>query len=127
MRLMSIFVIRARACVFRCSIVGLGVMAPVMARAQQSCQAEGRLMPVKGLPEASGVAVSRKSPDVLWSHNDSGEPVLVAVGTDGETRGRYGSPAPPSRIGRTSMLARAPADPAFTSAISEITTAGVGR
>jgi hypothetical protein len=45
-------------------------------------------MPVKGLPEASGVAVSRKSADVLWSHNDSGEPVLVAVGTDGETRGR---------------------------------------
>jgi hypothetical protein len=88
MRLMSIFGIRARACVFRCSIVGLGVVAPVMARAQQSCQAEGRLMPVKGLPEASGVAVSRKSADVLWSHNDSGEPVLVAVGTDGETRGR---------------------------------------
>ena len=45
-------------------------------------------MPVKELPEASGVAVSRKSPGVLWSHNDSGEPVIVAVGTDGTTRGR---------------------------------------
>jgi hypothetical protein len=88
MRLVSIFGIRARESVLRCSMIGLGVMAPETARAQQSCQAEGRLMPVQGLPEASGVAVSRKSADVLWSHNDSGEPVLVAVGTDGQTRGR---------------------------------------
>ena len=88
MRLISIFGIRARQRVRRYSMVGLGVITPVLARGQQSCQAEGKLMPVKGLPEASGVAVSRKSTDVLWSHNDSGEPVLIAVGTDGEPRGR---------------------------------------
>lgn len=88
MRVISIFDVRARQRALRCSMIGLGVMAPAMARAQQSCQAEGRLMPVKGLPEASGVAVSLKSAEVLWSHNDSGEPVLVAVGTDGEPRGR---------------------------------------
>jgi hypothetical protein len=60
----------------------------VTAEAQQSCSVSGQAMPNKDLPEASGVAVSRKSPGVLWSHNDSGEPVLVAVGTDGATRGR---------------------------------------
>jgi hypothetical protein len=38
--------------------------------------------------EASGVAVSRAAPGVLWTHNDSGEPRVLAVGTDGAARGR---------------------------------------
>jgi uncharacterized protein YjiK len=38
--------------------------------------------------EASGLTASRRSSDVLWTHNDSGEPVLYAVGTDGKLRGR---------------------------------------
>lgn len=38
------------------------------------------------LSEASGVAVSRRNPDVLWSHNDSGDlPTLYAI----DTRGKY--------------------------------------
>ncbi len=65
-----------------------GLFLPIAASAQQSCRAAGKLMPVEGLPEASGVAASRKSAGVLWSHNDSGEPVIVAVGTDGTTKGR---------------------------------------
>lgn len=39
--------------------------------------------------EASGLAPSRRAPDLLWIHDDSGaEPVLFAVGVDGQTRGR---------------------------------------
>lgn len=38
--------------------------------------------------EASGLAVSRRDPTLLWTHNDSGgEPVLYALGTDGHARG----------------------------------------
>lgn len=43
---------------------------------------------MKGLPEASGVAASRRLPGVLWSHNDSGEPSLLAIGADGSSLGR---------------------------------------
>ena len=39
------------------------------------------------LPEASGVAVSRRSPGRLWAHNDSGD-VLVALDTRGTVTGR---------------------------------------
>lgn len=43
---------------------------------------------MKGLAEASGVAASRKLPGVLWAHNDSSEPTLVAVSADGASVGR---------------------------------------
>ncbi len=42
------------------------------------------------LTELSGLAASRRHPDVLWAHNDSGgEPEVVAVGRDGGDRGRF--------------------------------------
>lgn len=42
-----------------------------------------------GLHEASGVAVSRRTPGVLWLHEDSGgDAELFAVGTDGRDLGR---------------------------------------
>lgn len=38
--------------------------------------------------EASGLAASRRTADVFWTHNDSGgEPVLFAVNADGSRRG----------------------------------------
>lgn len=68
-------------------VVSAGLSLPIALFGQQTCRADGKLMPMAGLPEASGVATSQK-PDVLWSHNDSGEPVVVALGTDGAVRGR---------------------------------------
>ncbi|MGI9666222.1 MAG: hypothetical protein ACR2N2_03855 [Acidimicrobiia bacterium] len=42
------------------------------------------------LVEASGLAASRTTPDVLWSHNDSrGGPILYAFGTDGADLGGH--------------------------------------
>ena len=40
------------------------------------------------LPEASGLALSRRDPNVLWSLNDSGSPTVVALNPAGELLGR---------------------------------------
>jgi len=48
---------------------------------------EGRPLPAE-VHESSGVAVSRAHDGVLWTHNDSGEPLLYAVGRDGALAGR---------------------------------------
>jgi hypothetical protein len=44
------------------------------------------------LREASGVAASIRHPGILWVHNDSGEPVLFAIDTLGNVRGRVRVP-----------------------------------
>lgn len=46
------------------------------------------VMEVPPRREASGLAASRRSPDVLWTHDDSeGTPVLYAMDTTGKKRG----------------------------------------
>ncbi len=52
------------------------------------CASGTMLARLTGVNEASGVAVSRRTSGVLWTHNDSGQPLLYAVGTDGQQRGR---------------------------------------
>ena len=49
------------------------------------CTATTALAQLADLPEASGLAASR---DLLWLHNDSGEPVLIAVNSAGRETGR---------------------------------------
>jgi len=45
------------------------------------------------LPESSGLAVSRRTPGILWSHNDSGhESVLIALDAAGAVHGRVRVP-----------------------------------
>jgi hypothetical protein len=43
---------------------------------------------IPGLSEASGLAISRQAPGRLWTHNDSGEPVVVALDARGSVTGR---------------------------------------
>ena len=43
---------------------------------------------LKVLPEASSLAISRRNRDVLWSLNDSGAPIVLALSTDGRLLGR---------------------------------------
>jgi hypothetical protein len=57
-----------------------GSAAPL---AQSGCRVTGELMRLRELPEASGVAASRRSPGIFWAHNDSGHPVLVALNDQG--------------------------------------------
>ena len=45
-------------------------------------------MQVAGVPEASGLAVSRRVPGRLWTHNDSGKPLLFALDVRGVVTGR---------------------------------------
>jgi hypothetical protein len=52
------------------------------------CEPAGPLVKVPELPEGSGMAASRKTPGRFWSHNDSGEPVLVALDGQGRVSGR---------------------------------------
>jgi hypothetical protein len=52
------------------------------------CAQATMLAQLDDVHEASGLAPSRRTPEVLWTHNDSGEPLLYAVGTDGRLRGR---------------------------------------
>jgi hypothetical protein len=40
------------------------------------------------LPEASGLALSRRTPGLLWSMNDSRDGTVVALSTTGEIKGR---------------------------------------
>jgi hypothetical protein len=58
------------------------------AAATPSCQVAGPPIRIPELHEASGIAVSRRSPGRLWAHNDSGEPVLIALDTKGSVTGR---------------------------------------
>lgn len=42
------------------------------------------------IPESSGVAVSRRFPDILWTHNDSGhEPLVYAIRPSGKVVARF--------------------------------------
>lgn len=73
-------------------VVTVSIGWPAVSIAQQApapqCQASGALVRIPELPEASGVAVSRRSPGRLWAHNDSGDALLVALDTRGSVTGR---------------------------------------
>jgi hypothetical protein len=52
------------------------------------CSPATLLARIPEVQEASGVAASHRSQDILWTHNDSGQPLLYAVGVDGKLRAR---------------------------------------
>jgi hypothetical protein len=76
----------------------LGVVASLaslpVAEAQQArqCTPAGSLVPLAGLAEASGLATSRKAPGRLWTHNDSGQPILFALDGSGAVQGQLRIP-----------------------------------
>lgn len=52
------------------------------------CRPRGRIIPIEEVPEASGIAASRRNPGTFWTLNDSGEPVVYAVAADGAVKAR---------------------------------------
>ncbi len=52
------------------------------------CRLGGSSVALADLPEASGLSVSRRTPGILWSHLDSGPPVLFALDTRGSVKGK---------------------------------------
>ena len=64
------------------------VAAAPQPRSPSVCEPTGTLVQVPELPEASGLAASRRLPGRIWSHNDSGEPVLYALDGNGRVTGQ---------------------------------------
>ena len=57
------------------------------------CTVTAGVTPLAGVGEASGVAMSRRTPGILWSHNDSGRASLFAFDNGGNAKGRVESTA----------------------------------
>lgn len=78
-----------------CVLAALFVVAALSPKtAAGPCTMIGDAAMLRDVPEASGLAVSRRHPGLLWTHNDSGnETVLFAVGASGEARGRVRVPS----------------------------------
>ena len=53
-----------------------------------ACTVASPIARIDGAGEASGAVASRRTPGVVWTHNDSGEPILIAVDTRGAVIGR---------------------------------------
>jgi hypothetical protein len=47
------------------------------------CKPAGALTQVPGLQEGSGAATSRRAPEHVWTHNDSGQPILTSLDSKG--------------------------------------------
>ena len=56
--------------------------------APPQCHPAGSVMRLKELPDASGVAASRRHPGIVWALNDSGDPVIYAIDANGTVTGR---------------------------------------
>lgn len=72
-------------------VVAAALVTALTVEAQQSaaqCTPATTLQRVPELPEGSGLAASRRTPGRLWSHNDSGDPVLFALDGNGRVTGR---------------------------------------
>jgi len=62
-------------------VMSLMVLYPLIARGRggSPCTITSGPSKLHALPEASGLTLSRKVPDLLWSHNDSGAPVIFPI------------------------------------------------
>jgi hypothetical protein len=71
------------------AVVLMVIPPSVPAQPQDSaqCRPAGPVARMTGLAEASGLAVSRRVPGRLWSHDDSGQPVVVALDARGAVAG----------------------------------------
>ena len=78
-----------------CALAALLIVAALSPSSTAGpCRMIGETAMLRDVPEASGLAVSRRHAGVLWTHNDSGnETVLFAVDAMGQARGRVRVPS----------------------------------
>ncbi|MBI3081316.1 MAG: hypothetical protein HYY94_00080 [Gemmatimonadetes bacterium] len=91
----------------------LGLVQPALAQQRTPSLVE-RTGTLRSPPlsESSGVAVSRRHPGVLWTHNDSGDgPMLYATNLAGDDLGRYLVPGATNYDWEDIALARCPEQP----------------
>ena len=70
------------------AIVAVSVVAGIRADSNSVCTPDSKRVALRAVPEASGVAASRRTPGLLWSMNDSGEPMLFAFDASGAMKAR---------------------------------------
>jgi hypothetical protein len=68
--------------------IGSAAVACVFASDAAPCRADGKSALLAELPEASGLAASRRRPDQLWAINDSGKAIIFALDARGTVIGR---------------------------------------
>jgi hypothetical protein len=78
-------IIIASALVLASPTVAVGAFAQ---QPTPQCKPAAALASIPELPEGSGLAASRRNPGRFWAHNDSGDPVLVALDANGRVAGR---------------------------------------
>jgi hypothetical protein len=67
----------------------LTLTIPAQQQASASnCRASGKMVRLRDLPEASGVAASRRTPGVFWAHNDSGDSIIFGLDSQGVIKSR---------------------------------------
>jgi hypothetical protein len=77
-----------KRCVMVMYSLAMAVVPVVASQAEPSaCKPAGSTMRLTGLPEASGLVVSRSTPGRLWAHNDSGKPEIFALDVNGKMTG----------------------------------------
>jgi hypothetical protein len=72
---------------FVLTAVAWSALVPLAEAQTRQCTPSGSLVPLAGLAEASGLASSRRAPGRLWTHNDSGQPILFALDSKGAITG----------------------------------------
>lgn len=73
------------------AFVAVGLLSPN--RTAGPCTRIGDVALLRDVPEASGLALSRRHPGLLWTHNDSGNATeLFAVDASGSLQGRVRVP-----------------------------------
>ena len=70
------------------AMAGEWFLAAVYGEDEVRCQQASLPVALASLPEASGIAPSRRTPGLLWAINDSSPAVLLAINDTGETRSR---------------------------------------
>ena len=70
-------------------LIAVGLLSSTALIAQQpTCVPAGTISRLGTLPEASGLAASRRTPRMFWAQNDSGDPMVFALNEAGQTIGR---------------------------------------
>ena len=70
------------------SFATVALVASLVAAQSAPCTLTTGLSPLAGVSEASGVAISRQNAGIIWSHNDSGKPLLFAFDGSGNPKAR---------------------------------------
>lgn len=78
----------APALLFTLSFAALAALQDKGASPASPCRVSGQLVRVRDLPEASGVAASRRAAGLFWAHNDSGDAMVFALDRQGSVTGR---------------------------------------